>query len=70
MDEEFKLTLGDKIRAVRRARGLTQEELASKIGIRGYQISGYESGRNLPSLTTFEWICKALDISASKLLGF
>ena len=70
MLEEFNLTLGEKIHALRRARGMTQEELAKKVGIQPYQISAYESGKNLPSLTTFEWICKALDISASKLLGF
>ena len=70
MAEEFNLTLGEKIHAIRRARGITQVELAKKVGIQPYQISAYESGKNLPSLTTFEWICKALGITASELLGF
>lgn len=68
--DNIKLTLGDKIRVIRRARGLTQEQLANKIGIQRIQISWYETGKIHPSINTLEWICKALNIKASDLLGF
>ena len=67
---DIELTLGDKIRAIRRARGMSQEEFARKTGIFQGQVAQYETGRNLPSINTLEWICKALNISASDLLGF
>ena len=70
MLDDIELTLGDKIRAVRRARGMTQEEFAQKVGILQCQVAQYETMGILPSIPTLEWICKALNMKASDLLGF
>lgn len=39
------MNMGDRIREVRKLRGLTQEELAQKLGLKDSAIAKYESGR-------------------------
>ena len=70
MIDDIELTFGDKIRVIRTARGLSQAQLAEKIGIETFQISCYERGKMHPNINTLEWICKALKVKASDLLGF
>lgn len=53
---------------VRKARGLTQEELAAKADVSPTHISVLERGVKLPNLDTFIAIANALDISADYLL--
>ena len=64
------LTFGDRLRAIRKARGLTQGELAIKSGIHRNIIGDYERDETIPTITRVEWLCKALNVSASDLLGF
>ena len=69
--EDFsELTFGDRLRAVREARGISQKDLAVKIGVLPNYISCYERNINNPNIQMLEWICKALGVSASDLLGF
>lgn len=70
MIDNIELTFGEKIKVIRNARGLTQSQLAKMVGIAQLQISLYETGRVSPNLNTLEWICKALKVKASDLLGF
>lgn len=70
-DEDFScLAFGDRLRAVRKARGLTYQALADKAGIGKSTIAFYEKMGTLPNVATLELICKALGVSASDLLGF
>ena len=69
-DKTEYIPFSEKLRAVRNSRGLSQSELAKKAGIAQLQISLYETGRVSPNLNTLEWICKALNVKASDLLGF
>jgi transcriptional regulator with XRE-family HTH domain len=39
------MNMGDRIKEVRKLRGLTQEELAQKLGLKDSAIAKYESGR-------------------------
>ena len=64
------LTFGDRLRAIRKARGLTLSELSSKSGILLNRLGEYERGQVAPTITRLEWLCKALNVSASDLLGF
>jgi len=50
------------IKAARKRRGLTQAELADKIGTRQSVISRIESGDHLPSLSTLIRLARALDM--------
>lgn len=63
-------TLSQKLRRLRREKGLSQLQLAEQIGISPCQVSDYELGGRKPSLTTLEWLCKFFEVTASDLLGF
>ena len=44
-------TMGKIIRALRRERGLTQEELAGRIGVTAQAISKWENETGLPDIS-------------------
>lgn len=52
----------------RKARGLTQEQMAQLTGIHVNSIKVYESGKSQPSLDAFKRIVKTLSVSADELL--
>jgi transcriptional regulator with XRE-family HTH domain len=68
--KEHKETFGQRLKRIRKEKKLTQTELGNKVGIDFHAISNYEVGITLPSLPTLEWLCKALDVTASELLGY
>lgn len=37
------MTLGEKLQKLRRARGMTQEQLAEKVGVSRQSLSGWEN---------------------------
>lgn len=61
--------LGDKLKASRKNQGLTQKELADRVGVKMRTIASYEQGTGYPSLEVFGKICDALEISSDYLLG-
>ena len=63
-------TFAQRLKIKRKSQGLRQWQLAKIIGISQVQISMYERGIISPTITTLEWICKALDVSATELLGW
>lgn len=65
-----KLTFGERLRRIRKSKKMSQKALSEKTGLYQIYISHYENDKALPTCTTLEWLCKALDISATELLGF
>lgn len=63
-------TFGKRLRKFRKEKGLPQWKLAEIIGIPQQQLCQYELDRATPKLTTFEWICGALGVTATELLGY
>ncbi len=61
--------IGKFIKECRKKQKLTQEELASKLGVTDKAISKWENGRCLPDVSLFEKICKELDITVNELLS-
>lgn len=55
--------LGEKLRRLRKAQGLTQGELAEKAGVSINTIVRYETGKNSPKLELLEGIFKVLEAS-------
>lgn len=57
------------LKARRESVGMTQAELADKIGISRYSIIEYESCRKSPTLDTAQRIAAALDTTLDYLIG-
>lgn len=60
-------TLGKRIQKARKSRGLTQEDLAYKVGISRAYMGYIEQGRNMPSVEILEKIAKTLGVKISDL---
>lgn len=60
--------IGTRIKKVREAKDLTQEQLAEKIGVSPTYMSVIERGVKLPRLRTFIEIANALDTTSDSLL--
>lgn len=61
--------LGKTLKAKRRELGITQDELAEKLGITKYHLSDIERGVHKLSLTVFLGYCEALNLTPNELLG-
>lgn len=57
------MDVGKRIKAIRKTRGLTQEQLAEKLGVQRATISNYEIGRRSPHLKELEKIASILGVS-------
>ncbi len=60
--------LGERIGALRRARGLSQAELARRLRISPSAMGMYEQGRREPSLQTLVSLSRELSVSTDFLL--
>ncbi len=63
-------TFGYRLRAARQERGLSQAQLGAIVGIGQGLIAKYENNIVFPTVSTLEWLCTALCIKSSDLLGF
>lgn len=61
--------IGQNIRKFRKAQGVSQEELAEKIGISVTHMSHIETGNTKLSLPVFVDIASALDVQTDDLLN-
>ncbi|WP_346207593.1 helix-turn-helix transcriptional regulator [Caldifermentibacillus hisashii] len=68
-DIDLKNILGKRIKEVREAKGLTQPELAERIGSTDRNVSNYETGYSFPSVKVLYQISVELDASIDYLLG-
>lgn len=58
----------ERIIEVIKQSGLTQSELAKKLGIKQQQISCYVLGKKMPALDTFANLCKVLELDPAYIL--
>ena len=52
----------ERIAALRRALGLTQQQFAEGIGVKRGTVSNYEIGRNIPTETVLQMICRVYGV--------
>jgi transcriptional regulator with XRE-family HTH domain len=64
-----KETLGQRLRTLRQARGLTQVQLAKASNITQRAISYYETDTGLPPAPAAAALARALNVSTDELLG-
>lgn len=62
--------LGRKIQKLRKAVGLTQEEMAERLNISRTHMGHLEQGRKKPSLELLEKIAKHLKVKVNELIPF
>lgn len=63
------MTTGERIKAARKAAGITQAELSKKLGISYVGVSQWENNLRNPKFETIKRIAKALDVDVYELLG-
>ena len=68
-DEEQRRRIGDSLKKFRNEAGLTQEEVAQKLGILQQTWYKYESGKNMPSVVFIVNLADAFHVSTDYLLG-
>ena len=62
-------TFGQNLRALRTERGLSQEELAARLGTTKQVVSRYENGQRTPKVTVVEAFARRLGVPLAALLG-
>ncbi len=65
----MKYEIGKRIRKYREELGLSQRQLAEKIGVSNGRVSNWEQGLNRPDADMLAELCYALQVSPSSLLG-
>ncbi len=60
---------GVTIKGLREKKGITQAELAQRLGVSDKAVSKWETGKGLPDLTLIEPLAKALGISVPELMS-
>lgn len=61
--------IGGFISRCRREKGLTQVQLAQKLGVTNKSVSKWETGRCLPDASLYQELCGILDISLNELFA-
>ena len=63
------MIVGDRLRAVRESKNLSQGHIEQKTGLRRCYLSRCENGHTVPSIETLEKWSKALGITMSQLFA-
>ena len=63
------MSIGKNIAKYRKVRGLTQEELGTKLGVTNQAVSKWESEVSMPDVMLIPEIAKALSISLDDIYG-
>lgn len=62
------MELHERISVIRKAKGLTQEQLGELVGVTRQAVSKWESGQAVPDALTIVKLCRELDLSADYVL--
>ena len=66
MDNTF---IPERLKELRKERGLTQKQLAEVLETTDDSIFSWEKGRSQPSIETLQKICNYFNVSADYLIG-
>lgn len=61
--------IGEQIKTARKAKGVSQEELAVRLGVVRQTVSKWENGMSVPDADVLIKIAELLDVPVSQLLG-
>lgn len=63
------MAFGDRLAAVRRGNGLTQEQFAEQLQVSRQAVSKWESGRDYPEMEKILYICNRYQVSIADLFA-
>ena len=63
------MKFNESLKYYRKKAGLSQEQFATALNVRQYNVSDYEVGRSEPSIDLLIKISKVLDVSIDELVG-
>lgn len=63
------INFGSRLSAARKEKEMTQEQLASRLGVTPQAISKWERGAGYPDMELLYYLCELLDCSADGLIG-
>ena len=64
------MSIGSTIKQLRIARKITQEQLASNLGITSKAVSQWECDRTAPDISQLPTLCHIFDVSKRELCNF
>lgn len=64
------MKFGEKVQKVRKAKGISQEELAARLAMHRNYIGMIERGERNPTIRTLYKVTKALGVNSCELLPF
>lgn len=62
-------TIGEKIAEKRKAKGMTQEELAATIGVSTQSVSKWENNTNMPDIMLLPVIAEIFGVTSTSCLA-
>lgn len=65
----MEIILGQRLKELREEAGMTQKEVAAKLGINSVTYLHYEKSQRQPSLSMLADMAKLFDVSVDYLLG-
>ena len=65
----MRMEFHEKLQALRKKRGLTQEELAAALFVSRTAVSKWESGRGYPSIDSLKAIARFYSVTIDELLS-
>ncbi len=63
------MKLNENIMALRRAKGITQEELAMALGVSNQAVSKWESAQSCPDISLLSTLADYFEVSIDELMG-
>lgn len=70
MRRDLRARLGERVRALRQARGWTQEDLGERAAISYKFVGQIERGDGNPTIETLQRLTRALDVDVTELFGW
>lgn len=61
-------TIGNRISQLRKARGITQEDLANQLGVSPQAVSKWENDASCPDISLLPQLCRVLGVTTDELL--
>lgn len=61
-------SIGNRIAKFRKAKGMTQEDLANQLGVSSQAVSKWENDASCPDISLLSQLCKVLGVTTDELL--